>query len=420
MKDPFNKLARILRTQPAVLLELERKMNGLTGQEGVFEDILRQLEITLDHTLVGLGLSRADAADAIQKGLLERMGALDRHLYDMLGKPDVARGDGATIFGTALKVFQPPDGLALKEPRAMQMLEKYPPHSLLEHFGYPNVKELLDREGFDQVMASLRFTQSREWMHQFFDIAYSDLKPDDFEERPVRVIMLDPKWLRIAEKFIQYKMHNVSHLKEFGIIFAVPISVEQPGSMLRMFSLLLHYLHEVPFYAALFRRHMSHPDFPHVFKSLLRGDVPTGPLPDHGRVSWRIVQRYLAKDNAEDFRLFEPHVNPEADHWFRAEEDLGRLSRIVRQVESHVGELDLGWWAGLDFVGDYFPGPDGRPELVSFDLIDIVMSLVRKDGGQLYHQQEALWNKIFVEYFGRERMNRLIAEHLLDGFITLE
>jgi hypothetical protein len=181
---------------------------------------------------------------------------------------------------------------------------------------------------------------------------------------------------------------------------------------------MLHYLHEVPFYSGLFRRHLHDEGFPSIFRSLLRGDVSVKHLPADGSMTWRVVQRYLAKDNAGDFRLFEPHVNPEADHWWRAEEDLGRLSRILG--EEH-GSLSLGWWMGLDFVGDYYTdAATGKESMVSFDLIDQLMSLVRKsDTSYLYHQQEALWNKIFVEYMGREKMQQLIEENLLSGFITL-
>ena len=74
----------------------------------------------------------------------------------------------------------------------------------------------------------------------------------------------------------------------------------------------------------------------------------------------------------------------------------------------------------MDFVGDFFQNFSGQEQLVSFDLIDMIMSVVKK--GQvkyLYHQQEALWNKIFSEYMGRERMNRLIEENLISGFIKL-
>lgn len=417
------RLARILRTTPEILRDLEQKMNDLTGQTGVFDDIIRQNEIIIDRTLAGLGLTKRDTPQLVRQALIERLGHLDASLFELLGKPDLANSTDPActqLCSTVLKVYTPPRGLFLKRDQAVAMLEKYPPQDILEYFGCTSVAQLVAQEGFAPVMASLRFTQSTEWMHQFFDVAYSKLTADDFEERDVELIILDQKWLKIAEKFLTYKHHNVSHLKEFGIIFVEPIPTTQAGATLRMFTLMLHYLHEVPFYAGLFRRHLGDAkDFPHTFKSLLRGDVPAGVLPNHGKMVWRIVQRYLAKDNANDFRLFEPHVNPEADHWWRAEEDLGRLSRILGHDH---GGLDLGWWTGLDFVGDYFSNPaTGKEELVSFDLIDLIMSLVQDNHGQifLYHQQEALWNRIFTEYLGRERMTQLIEEHLIDGFIYL-
>ena len=48
------------------------------------------------------------------------------------------------------------------------------------------------------------------------------------------------------------------------------------------------------------------------------------------------------------------------------------------------------------------------------------MSLVKKgEVKYLYHQQEALWNKIFSEYMGHEQMNSLIEDNIIKGFITL-
>jgi hypothetical protein len=138
----------------------------------------------------------------------------------------------------------------------------------------------------------------------------------------------------------------------------------------------------------------------------------------------RIVQRYLAKDDPNDFRLFDPHVNPEAEHWYKAEGDLTKLDDMP--FAKKLGEQVFGVWQKLDFVGEFFPSfaeaTEGRPdeELVSFDLIDLVMSLVKKgEIKYLYHQQEALWNKIFVEYLGRDKMNELIEENIINGFIKL-
>lgn len=418
MQDVYNRMGALLRTKPEVLMGLEEKMNALTGQEGVFADILRQNDIVVDQTLAGLGLTRADSAETVRRALAERLEDFDHHLYELLGGPDLLQMPKTcgALCELALKVFTPPKGLFLKQEVAVRMLEQYPPQGLVEHFGYTSVKQLIEEEGFAPVMAALRFTQTSEWMHQFFDMAYPAVGPDDFEERDVQLLVLEAKWLAVAEKFLQKKYHNVSHLKEFGVIFVLPLRLQVPGETLRLFSLILHYLHEVPFYADLFRRHIEQQDFPARFASLLRGDVPAGALPDDGKIAWRVVQRYLAKDNKDDFRLFEPHVSPEANHWWHAQEDLGRLSRVIGHDH---GALDLGWWAGLDFVGEVFQ--DGSADLVSFDLIDLLMSLVKSagQGKYLYHQQEALWNKIFVEYYGRERMEELVREHMIDGFIVL-
>jgi len=61
----------------------------------------------------------------------------------------------------------------------------------------------------------------------------------------------------------------------------------------------------------------------------------------------------------------------------------------------------------------------GGEKLVSFDLIDQAMSLVNQNEVKyLYHQREALWNEIFAGFWGRDKMNRLIEENIVEGFIS--
>ncbi len=415
----FAKVAKLLRTSPKILLDLDMKMRAITGQEGVIEDIAKENDILVERTLFELGLTRKSSAEDVYETFIDRLSHLDEHLYNLLDKPDLTKMSimCGKLCEAAFQVFTPPRGLFIKREKAIELLEMHKPETLMQYFGYPSVRDLVEKEGFSSVVSALRFTQTQEWMHKFFDEAYSNLKPDDFEERVVELKVLDTKWLDVADKFLKKKYHNVSHLKEFGVIFIIPLKIDTPGETIRLFTLLLHYLHEVPFYSGLFRKFFNDPDFNIKFKSLLRGDVSEGPMPDHGKVSWRIVQRYLAKDNINDPRLFEPHVNPEADHWFRAEEDLNRLSRMFQEV----GKLNLGYWKGLDFVGDFFSDRRGNNRLVSFDLMDLTMSIVNKEqeAKYLYHQQEALWNKIFVEYMGREKMDQLIEDNIISGFVVL-
>ena len=420
MFDAYNKISRILRISPELLLNLDQKMAAISGQEGVIEDISNQNDILVSRTLTELGLNKDSKAEEVYEALVHRLIYLDQQLYEMLGKPDLAKMSlvCGKLCETAFRVFTPPRGLFIKKEKVAELLDKYKPDNLLNYFGYSDASELIQKEGFAPVVSALRFTQSKEWMHKFFDESYSTLSSGDFEERDVEMLVLDQKWLSVADKFLEKKYHNISHLKEYGVIFIIPLPIDTPGETMRMFTLLLHYLHEVPFYSALFKKFMADDDFIPKLQSLLRGDVTENKLPDSGKTVWRVVQRYLAKDDESDFRLFEQHVNPEAEHWFRAEEDLGRLSRMLGKNEDR---LNLGYWTGLDFVGDFFPSTSsGQVRLVSFDLIDLIMSVVKK--GQikyLYHHQEALWNKIFSEYMGRERMNRLAEDNIISGFIEL-
>ena len=371
------------------------------------------------RNLAELDLPPDPSAEEVYSALINRLIHLDKHLFELLGKPDLM--NMALTCGkmceVAFQVFTPPKGLFIKKEKVIELLNKYKPDNLLNHFGYSSVDMLVEKEGFASVVSALRFAQSQEWMHKFFDTAYDDLKPSDFEEREVEMKILEQKWLDVAEKFLAKKYHNVSHLKEFGVIFITPIKLDVPGETSRMFTLLLHYLHEVPFYSGLFRKYMHDDDFIVKFKSLLRGDVPSGPMLDGGKMTWRIVQRYLAKDNENDPRLFEPHLNPEAEHWYKAEEDFQRLSRMMTKEDGH---MNFKFWIGLDYVGDFFKDRNGQEQLIGFNYIDLVMSLVMKGHIKyLYHHQEATWNKIFSEYMGRETMNRMIEENLIKGFIEL-
>lgn len=284
---------------------------------------------------------------------------------------------GKDFFALAWSLTDRHRGFFMKREKAMELLRQFPP----EHLP-------LENNDFASLFAALRFTQSEMWMHRFFDEAYQDLTADDFEERDVELKMLDQEWMDGAAQFEREKMHNVSHLKELGIIFVAPDPIDQPGEATRDFALLIHYLNEVPYYSALFKKHAHDADFVKKLQSLLRGDVPDGPAPAG---SIRIIQRYLAKNDPDDWRLKEPHVNPEVEHWHNAESDLAKL--------------------GGDFAGWTEHDCDQN-------LMDLAMSLVR-DIPIDYHAKEAQWNQKIIDTIGRENMNDLIERHITEGFVPL-
>jgi hypothetical protein len=245
---------------------------------------------------------------------------------------------------------------------------------------------------------------------------YESLTKEDFEERKIEVNILSEKWLKVGKEFIGHKLHHISHLKELGVVFVIPFEERYLGATIEVFTLVLHYFHEVDFYSKLFKKYSTEKDFTKKALSALRGDVGGLPLPDEQVVTWRIIQRYLAKDDPNDARLFEPHINPEVIFWNKAKKNIAKLG-------DRFPELELGFWDGLDFESDYFKKKANNEEtLISFGLIDNVICLTRKSNVEskyIYHHHEALWNRIFEGYLGEKEMEELAIENFDKGYISL-
>lgn len=416
MHDGIKTLARILRVDEALLESTVGTMEKITLKKGVIDDIVMENERTIKEALLSLGKENASAQD-ITKALEDSLAHDDAALFTILGQPDLWNPEQSAVM--VQKAYDAVGGKAmglfLKHEKAREMLMQTPPPSIIRGFGYQSVDELLQKERLEEIFAALRFIETREWMNEVFVKHYETLTPQDFEERPLELIVLQHKWLALAEKFVEKKYHNVSHLKELGVIFVIPIKLDTVGETIRLFSLLLHYLHEVPFYAKLIKQYaQDQASFAAKLMSLIRGDVGDMiPETSDHFVRWLIVQRYLAKDDPQDKRLFLPRVNPEAIHWRKAQKALVSFAHAYP-------ELKLTMFGNLDCIGNFFPSKDQGEMLVSFDLVDNVMGLVkREDTKYLYHQQEALWNRIFAGFMGEEQMEQLILEHLDEGFIEL-
>jgi len=412
---PAAKIAKILRTESEKLEALCSSMDELCHAKGVLERIVAENDFRVKEILSVLGLNTQAKSGQVYQAIINKLTKDDAQLFKLLGKPRcVSQAECELPFKLAKDLTSSNQGFFLKHEKAVSILKECPPVNMLKALGYENVRELLRKEDPRQVFSALRFVEDSEWMNNKFIKQLEKLTAADFEEREIEIILLSGKWLDVAEKFVKKKYHNVSHLKELGIIFIIPMRVDTPGETLRIFSLILHYLHEVTFYAKLFRKNKDSEDFGKKLTFLLRGDVLKGGLPGGNSGKWRIVQRYLAKDDENDQRLFEPHVNPETIHWDKAENNL-------TQLDARYPGLEFAFWRDLNFVGTFFQNSTNE-ELVSFNLIDSVMSLVKEKEmiKYLYHHQEALWNKIFSEYVGQEKMEKLVLDHFTQGYIDLK
>lgn len=410
-------IARLLRTPEPVLVELFAKMEKLTGKKGMAEKIFEENKQIVSQKLSDLGIA-PDKADAqyVQRELLRKTKEADEAFFEFLGKPDFSQQSCCNLMIDVLKnTANINKGFFVKEERLRDFLVLNPPKNILSALGYKDVSEMLGKEDLYEIFAALRFVENEKWLNQIFFHPYNDLRPDNFEKREIKVAVLSEKWAKIGEKYVGKKLHNISHLKELGFIFVLPVRKEQfVGQSLETFSLILHYLHEVDFYSELFKKYSGEQDFGHSIVKLLSGAIADSiPEPDDS-VLWRIIVRYLAKIDENDPRLFEPHVNPETIHWLKAEKEMDAMAQKNPQIK-------MDFWRGIDdFAGEIFPAGKKGEDIVSFDLVDNVISLTHGGLGKyLYHQQEALWNKIFMEYMGEEKLEEMVVENLDRGFIEL-
>ncbi|MCR4323175.1 MAG: hypothetical protein NUV61_03770 [Candidatus Azambacteria bacterium] len=416
MDKSIERIARVLRTDKDTVGDLCKRMEELTGKRNVPQKIVEENDLLVEKSLTALGVKKGAFNFEVYQSLINKVKSNDATIFELFRQPRCIDFKGCkTLLNFAEELAGVGEGFFIKKEKAIELLKSKPPLNIMKALGYTEINELIEKEDIDQVFAGLRFGEEKEWLNEVFFAQYRDLTVDDFEYRRIRLEVLHGKWLAIAEQFLKKKYHNVSHLKELGVIFVIPLELRTPGETMRVFGLILHYLHEVSFYSKLFELYAKTPsNFAERVISCLRGDVLDEQMHSHVVSNWLIVQRYLAKDDEYDWRLFAPHVNPEALHWTKAEEDIARLNERFEN-------LDLHFWHNLDFVGDFYRTESGVDTLVSFNLIDTVMSLVMEKDmiKYLYHHQEALWNKIFMEYVGgREEMERLTIENFMKGYIA--
>ena len=86
-------------------------------------------------------------------------------------------------------------------------------------------------------------------------------------------------------------------------------------------------------------------------------------------------------------------------------------------------DIDLEFWDQFWSVAEFIGMNQDTRTLISFDLEDIAMTLVSRTRGKsehfVYHQREALWNRIFATYVGGyDKVEEYIIKGMENGLIS--
>lgn len=390
------------------LQQLEKASGNASADIRLTAEITGKVRIKTQE----LGLDPDDTTGKeLYFALLGKVQKNDEHLVKMIGgtDPNDAQALMPLMKQAWEKVKTPKSCWVLKHSVAKQMLKKMPPKAIMKHLGYRSIDSMLKRENLSEIYGALRFAESPEWLTSFNKL-YKKLKPSDFETRQIEIVQMPlDRWGDIAAPFIHKKRHNITHLKELGVILMLPLSpqVKLRGITIFTMPLLFHYLNEIRLYSAFFKLKQVQPNFGEIIVNTLIADPPQAAVMAGQTIHWRVIQRYFGKlENEYHPEIFEPHVQPEDLHWRRAE-------TMLIQVDP-----ELEFWEDLDYVAGIHAG---RP--IPLNLFDCAASYVNSSPyaeRAIYHFREALWNEIFVRYMGEKNLEQQVLQQLDNNMIAPE
>ncbi len=387
-----------------------KQLEDLTHRPGVDTALMGEVLAKGYQRAAELGLDADFNAKELYYSLQNRVKLDDERVAKQIGgaDPEDVQEMLPLILKTAEGLKMHRDGWFIKPSVAKRFLRKMPPKQVMKRLGYKRIEEMLARESLYEIYGALRFAEDGKWLNHFL-AQYRELTFQDFESRRIRLIKFDTeRWGDIAADFIKKKLHNITHLKELGVVMVMPTGSlkRMPGITLKVLPLIIHYLYEIRLYSAYFKLVSVKENFGAIVVDTLIADVPNLAITERNHVHWRVIQRYFGKLHERHPEIFEPHVQPEDLHWRKAEEVLFEL------------DPELRFWKDADYVG-----LELDEEIVSFNLMDVALSYsnqLRFEDRYLYHMRESLWNEIFMRYLGRDELKEQLLERLDNELIAPE
>lgn len=405
-------LGELLKAKYSLLDLAINQLEDFTGKTNADTKLIGEIINKAHKKTRQLHLDPADTKGIeLYQSLINQVKKHDAHLAKAIGGDDPnSTKEMIPLIVKKVKALDiPKSGWFLKDSVAKKFLKTMPPPNTMRLLGYKNADKMLANESLYEIYGALRFAEDGEWLNKFIK-QYKKLKFADFEHRQIRIISYDEhKWGDIAADFIKKKLHNITHLKELGVVMTMPMTIHKMhGITLKALPLMIHYIFEVRLYSAFFKLISVKKNFGELLVDTLVADTAEVPvLQGKHKVHWRVIQRYYGKLKDEKHpEIFEPHVQPEDLHWRKAED-------ILYDIDP-----ELEFWQNMDYVGLILDG-----DTVTFNLMDIALSYsngVSFENRYLYHFRESLWNEIFMRYLGKQALEREILEQLDNELISLD
>ena len=403
-------LSQLLQAKEPLFTMALQRLEHESGNAAVDVRLIADIASSVKIKTIELGLDPNDTTDKELYHALQNLIKLhDSYLSSAIGsKPE------DSIETQLLNIKSSIENLpisrncwTLKKSVAKKFLKTHPPKNIMKKLGYKSIDSMLKRESITEIYCATRLLETLAW-HKRLLKSYKKLTPSDFESRDIEIIYLDSKkWGDSANNYIVSRRHNITHLKELGVLMILPIPVKKlRGLTITVMPLALHYVNEIRSYSALFKLHQVSPNFGDIVVATLLDDPKTTAMIADTPLHWRVLQRHYSSVNTQTPTSFEPHIQPEDLYWKKAESIIYKL------------EPALLFWENLDYVATLHSDTP-----VPLSLMDNAVSYCN---GLEYgehstgHFRDSLWNEIYIRYLGEDAIADGVLQQINSQLDTIE
>lgn len=399
-----NVLSQLLHAEEPMFTMALSNLEKASGHQSVDVRLIADISVRVRQKIRECGLDPADTTDKELYHALQGIVKLhDQYLAKAIGTEATADlDDQLKAIAKALKKLRMPKSCwVIKHSVAKKLLKSLPPKKVMDVLHYKSVDSMLKRENIAEIFTAVRFMETEAWQRRLVK-SYKKLRPSDFEIRDIEILFLKrEKWGAAADAMCRSQRHNITHLKELGVVMILPLPVRRlRGVVITVMPLAIHYINEIRSYSSFFKLQQVLPNFSEVIIRTILDDPKSSVKVSGQDIHWRVLQRHFASKTAgEHPELFEPHVQLEDLSWRKAEDIL------------YTFEPALKFWEDLDYVGTNSELP------VSLNLMDNAVNYCNglEYGNQsVGHLRESLWNEIYLRYMGQESIESIVIKQLND------
>ena len=143
---PTAKIAKLLRTPEKIILDVEKKMEKISGKHGIMEKIVQENEEKVKRSLTELFPEAKSKdtlnAEQVYNGLIEKTKQTDQALFKHFHKPEISTSVGCQVLINAAKELTGDlSGFYLRKEKAAELLRLNPPKNIMAVLGYGNDME---------------------------------------------------------------------------------------------------------------------------------------------------------------------------------------------------------------------------------------------------------------------------------------